>query len=182
MVNQPIRLPAIVLACSRQGQSVDFPPCRSLSLRAQMNVVKATRHFEEWVGSRTDLVKRDLRLKHASMKAGVFHFLRATYYRWAQIWPEVCSELAKGPQVLAIGDLHVENFGTWRDLEGRLIWGVNDFDEAYPCPTQMISSAWPSAPISQSKPDTCPSSAKTFVIRSLMDIARDCGRKACHLS
>ena len=97
-----------------------------------MNVVKATRHFEEWVGSRTDLVKRDLRLKHASMKAGVFHFLRATYYRWAQIWPEVCSELAKGPQVLAVGDLHVENFGTWRDLEGRLIWGVNDFDEAYP--------------------------------------------------
>jgi hypothetical protein len=26
--------------------------------------------------------------------------------------------------------LHVENFGTWRDKEGRLIWGVNDFDEA----------------------------------------------------
>ena len=23
-----------------------------------------------------------------------------------------------------------ENFGTWRDAEGRLIWGVNDFDEA----------------------------------------------------
>src|SRR5262249_3229816 len=23
-----------------------------------------------------------------------------------------------------------ENFGTWRDREGRLIWGVNDFDEA----------------------------------------------------
>ena len=28
--------------------------------------------------------------------------------------------------------MHIENFGTWRDLEGRLIWGVNDFDEAYP--------------------------------------------------
>jgi hypothetical protein len=26
----------------------------------------------------------------------------------------------------------VENFGTWRDVEGRLIWGVNDFDEAHP--------------------------------------------------
>jgi hypothetical protein len=34
--------------------------------------------------------------------------------------------------VLAVGDLHVENFGTWRDLEGRLIWGVNDFDETHP--------------------------------------------------
>jgi hypothetical protein len=26
----------------------------------------------------------------------------------------------------------VENLGTWRDSEGRLAWGVNDFDEAYP--------------------------------------------------
>lgn len=24
----------------------------------------------------------------------------------------------------------MENFGTWRDKEGRLIWGLNDFDEA----------------------------------------------------
>lgn len=33
--------------------------------------------------------------------------------------------------MLAVGDLHVENFGTWRDGEGRLIWGVNDFDETH---------------------------------------------------
>ena len=33
-----------------------------------------------------------------------------------------------------MGDLHVENFGTWRDAEGRLIWGINDFDESYPLP------------------------------------------------
>ena len=97
-----------------------------------MNVVKATRLFEEWLGHRTDLIQKDLHLKHTNMKAAVFPFLRATFYRWAQIWPEVCSELANGPQVLAVGDLHVENFGTWRDAEGRLIWGVNDFDEAHP--------------------------------------------------
>ncbi|MGC1490385.1 MAG: DUF2252 family protein, partial [Candidatus Acidiferrum sp.] len=36
------------------------------------------------------------------------------------------------PKVLAVGDLHIENFGTWRDLEGRLIWGVNDLDEVFP--------------------------------------------------
>ena len=97
-----------------------------------MNVVKATRHFEDWLGHRTDLVKKDVRLKHANMKAGVFPFLRATYYRWAQLWPEVCPDLSKAPHVLAVGDLHVENFGNWRDVEGRLIWGVNDFDEAHP--------------------------------------------------
>ena len=36
--------------------------------------------------------------------------------------------------MLGVGDLHVENFGTWRDAEGRLIWGINDFDEACPMP------------------------------------------------
>ena len=96
-----------------------------------MNVVKATRHFEDWLAQRTDLNKKDLQLKHARMKAELFPFFRATYYRWVQLWPEVCPELAKAPQVLAVGDLHVENFGTWRDGEGRLIWGVNDFDEAW---------------------------------------------------
>jgi len=97
-----------------------------------MNVVKASRQFEDWLGRHTDIVKRDLRLKHSNMKVAIFPFLRATYYRWAQIWPKVCPDLAKVPHVLAVGDLHVENFGTWRDIEGRLIWGVNDFDEASP--------------------------------------------------
>jgi len=97
-----------------------------------MNAVKATRQFEDWLSDRIGIVKKDLRLKHANMKAAVFPFLRATYYRWAQVWPKVSPELARAPQVLAVGDLHVENFGTWRDVEGRLIWGVNDFDEAFP--------------------------------------------------
>ena len=68
------------------------------------------------------------------MKESVFAFLRATYYRWIQVWPEVCPQLVSAATVLAIGDLHVENFGTWRDIEGRLVWGINDFDEAYPLP------------------------------------------------
>jgi len=51
-----------------------------------------------------------------------------------QVWPEVCVDLVAAPMLRAIGDLHVENFGTWRDSEGRLIWGINDFDEAYPLP------------------------------------------------
>jgi len=95
-----------------------------------MNIVKATHRFEEWLGRHTTLVKPDLRLKHQRMAEALFPFLRATFYRWMQIWPGVCPDLAKAPRVLAVGDLHVENFGTWRDVEGRLVWGVNDFDEA----------------------------------------------------
>ena len=97
-----------------------------------MNVVKATRQFEDWLAQRTRIDKKDLRFKHSQMKSDLFMFLRATYYRWAQLWPEVCPDLTAAPKVLAVGDLHVENFGTWRDIEGRLIWGVNDFDEAWP--------------------------------------------------
>ena len=78
------------------------------------------------------IIKQDLRLKHRLMAEAAFPYFRATFYRWLQLWPEVCGELAKAPKVLAVGDLHVENFGTWRDLEGRLIWGVNDLDEVYP--------------------------------------------------
>src|SRR6266566_9503714 len=68
------------------------------------------------------------------MAEAEFPFFRATFYRWLQLWPELCGHLAKAPAVLGIGDLHVENFGTWRDIEGRLIWGINDFDEATSLP------------------------------------------------
>jgi hypothetical protein len=80
------------------------------------------------------LVKRDLRLKHRLMKENRLAFLRATFYRWMQNLPVLCPELMTGPFVLAAGDLHVESFGTWRDVDDRLAWGINDFDEAYSLP------------------------------------------------
>jgi hypothetical protein len=97
-----------------------------------MNIKKATQKYVAWVAKRAVLVEPDLDLKHRRMAEDEFSFLRATFYRWVQLWPQVCPDLATAPAVLAVGDLHVENFGTWRDEEGRLIWGVNDFDEAYP--------------------------------------------------
>src|SRR5260370_39458377 len=68
------------------------------------------------------------------MAANAFSFLRATFYRWAELWPEEVPEAADAPKVLAVGDLHVENFGTWRDVEGRLGLGVNDIDGANTLP------------------------------------------------
>lgn len=97
-----------------------------------MKISKATRKFENWLGKHIPLIRSDLELKHKLMAEDSFSFLRGTFYRWAQRWPEICPDLAKGPTVMAVGDLHVENFGTWRDREGRLVWGVNDFDEVYP--------------------------------------------------
>lgn len=102
-----------------------------------MNIHKATRKYEAWLEGQIPLIPRDLRLKHTLMKQGAFPFLRATFYRWCQLWPEVCPDLAMAPAVLAVGDLHVENFGTWRDREGRLVWGINDFDEVAIMPYTM---------------------------------------------
>jgi hypothetical protein len=99
-----------------------------------MKFRKATAKYEAWLGRHIALLKPDLEMKHEAMRSARFPFLRATYYRWAQIFPKVCGKLNSAPKVLGIGDLHVENFGTWRDIEGRLIWGINDFDEAYQLP------------------------------------------------
>ena len=76
----------------------------------------------------------DLKQEARTDAHGRVPFLRATFYRWSQIWPEVCPECANAPAILAVGDLHVENFGTWRDAEGRLVWGINDFDEVFTMP------------------------------------------------
>jgi uncharacterized protein (DUF2252 family) len=112
---------------------------RSIMMRAErdLNIHKATRRYEGWLGGQIPLIAQDLRLKHTLMRQAVFPFLRGTFYRWCQLWPEVCPEVAGAPVVLAVGDLHVENFGTWRDREGRLVWGINDFDEVAVMPYTM---------------------------------------------
>jgi len=92
------------------------------------------------------VVEADLRLKHRDMAGSLFAFLRATLYRWSQLWKEVCPDLTDAPRLLAVGDLHVENFGTLRDAEGRLVRGVNDFDEVAEMPyavdlVRLVTSA-----------------------------------------
>ena len=99
-----------------------------------MNILKATEKYEAWLGERLNVIDQDLARKHSAMRSAPFPFLRATWYRWVETWAKVCGPAAKAPRVLAVGDLHVENFGTWRDIEGRLIWGINDFDEACTLP------------------------------------------------
>jgi hypothetical protein len=95
-----------------------------------VSITAATSDYERWVRRQARLIPKDLKLKHEQMAADPFSFLRATFYRWAELYPDLCPDLAAAPALLCVGDLHVENFGTWRDAEGRLIWGINDFDEA----------------------------------------------------
>jgi hypothetical protein len=98
------------------------------------SIVTATTSYETWLARRLRLVPADLKKKHDAMRDDRFAFFRGTYYRWAQRWTSVCDDTTDGTVVLAVGDLHVANFGTWRDAEGRLAWGVNDLDEAWRLP------------------------------------------------
>ncbi len=99
-----------------------------------MHMQQATRSYDTWMSSHIRPVEKDLRSKHTCMKGGLFPFFRGSYYLWAYHWKTWAPTAAKAPLVLAVGDLHVENFGTWRDSDGRLIWGINDFDEAWRLP------------------------------------------------
>src|SRR5713101_8301715 len=107
-----------------------------------MDIHEATRSYESWLGRHTSVVVRDVRLKHERMAESPFVFLRATFYRWIQVWPTVCASLLHAPTVLAVGDVHVENFGTWRDLEGRLIWGSTMSTKRARCPTPRTWCDW----------------------------------------
>jgi hypothetical protein len=99
-----------------------------------MSFVKDNKAFETWLAGHCDVVRKDIDYKHEQMETSAFVFLRATYFRWARKIGSWCPELMDAPAVLAVGDLHLENFGTWRDADGRLVWGVNDFDEAAKMP------------------------------------------------
>jgi hypothetical protein len=119
-----------------------------------MDIFQSTEKYETWLRKHIQVQEGDLQLKHSKMAADLFQFFRATYYRWAEHWPDICPEPARAPSCLAVADLHVENFGTWRDDEGRLIWGINDFDEACPMAyTNDLVRLAASAMIAMDNPD-----------------------------
>jgi uncharacterized protein (DUF2252 family) len=100
------------------------------------NIVDSTSAYETWLDEMTDVQQRAVARKHDEMVKGPFPLLRATFYRWIEHWEKLCPELHSRDEdvVLAVGDLHVENFGIWLDSRRRLVWGINDFDEACELP------------------------------------------------
>ncbi|MER6100984.1 DUF2252 domain-containing protein [Streptomyces sp. NPDC001832] len=75
------------------------------------------------------------RVKFRKMAGSAFAFYRGTA---CLFYNDLERERHGGPyldertgRVWIHGDLHAENFGTYMDANGRLIFNVNDFDEAY---------------------------------------------------
>jgi len=117
----------------------------------------ATRSYESWMAERLDLRAATPRQrqrfgaaiaeKHRAIAASDVAFLRGTFYWWLERWQELDARIRNAPRLLAVGDLHLENFGVWRDEEGRLVWGVNDVDEAHELPftndlVRLMTSIW----------------------------------------
>ncbi|MBK8115007.1 MAG: DUF2252 family protein [Candidatus Accumulibacter sp.] len=134
-----------------------------------MNIRSSTKDYEQWLGKQ--LVNRGgcdewaLKEKCKLMKNGDDHsFLRATFYRWASLWTGLHNG---GPKIVSVGDIHIENFGTWRKETGKrtLVWGVNDFDESCVLPwTNDLVRLGVSA---------------TFAIRELNDSFHIKSKRAC---
>jgi hypothetical protein len=98
------------------------------------DIVASTRDYERWLRRRSPVVSKHFQMKHLRMSVEVLPFMRATYYRWAEVWPCECPDTIEAPMVLSAGDVHLQSFSTWLDPAGRMGWGLAFFDEAYPLP------------------------------------------------
>lgn len=71
-----------------------------------------------------------LALKYKRMAASALGFFRGTAHLFYEDWPGDSELLRAAPLAWVCGDLHVENFGTYR-ADNRLVYfDCNDFDEA----------------------------------------------------
>ncbi|HSJ20221.1 MAG TPA: DUF2252 domain-containing protein [Nocardioidaceae bacterium] len=83
-----------------------------------------------------DLMEADphaFRVKYRKMAADPFAFFRGTaclfYADVTRMRDPFADE--RTSRIWIHGDLHAENFGTYLNSDGRLVFDVNDFDEAY---------------------------------------------------
>ena len=87
------------------------------------NVVERIYHFNR--GRDPKL----LELKYQAMRSDVFTFFRGTCHLFYEDWPED-SPLNEAPPVWVCGDLHLENFGSYKGDNRLVYFDINDFDEA----------------------------------------------------
>jgi uncharacterized protein (DUF2252 family) len=91
-----------------------------------------------------------LALKFAAMRSGAFPFFRGTCHLFYEDWPRR-SPLDRAPHTWISGDLHLENFGTYKGDDRLTYFDINDFDEALRAPctwevTRFVTSVLVAAP------------------------------------
>ncbi len=80
-----------------------------------------------------------LTLKYQAMRQNAFAFLRGTCHLFYEDFP-AHSPLNAAPPVWICGDLHLENFGTYKGNDRLVYFDINDFDEAAlaPCTWDLV--------------------------------------------
>jgi uncharacterized protein (DUF2252 family) len=92
-----------------------------------------------------------LALKYRDMCKSPFAFFRGTAHLFWEDLGARRSALPDGPLVWACGDLHFENFGSFRGDNGLSYFDLNDFDESALAPatwevSRFVASAYVAAP------------------------------------
>jgi uncharacterized protein (DUF2252 family) len=98
-----------------------------------------------------DRIPALLALKYKNMRANPFSFFRGTNHLFYEDWP-ANSVLNTAPLTWICGDLHFENFGTYKGGNRLVYFDVNDFDEGTlaPCTwdvARFLTSLFLTAPI-----------------------------------
>jgi uncharacterized protein (DUF2252 family) len=68
-------------------------------------------------------------LKYQAMQGDIFAFFRGTAHLFYQDWPKN-APLNDAPRTWVCGDLHLENFGSYKGDNRLSYFDINDFDEA----------------------------------------------------
>ena len=66
--------------------------------------------------------------KYANLRKNAFTFFRGTCHLFYQSLPTIITQTL-APSVWICGDLHLENFGTYKGDDRQIYFGINDFDE-----------------------------------------------------
>lgn len=93
--------------------------------------------FTDFFGEQMKQNPKDWQTKFRKMSANPFAFYRgSTILFYQDLAAENDQQFidAKTSRVWIQGDLHAQNFGTYMDAQGMLVFDVNDFDESFVAP------------------------------------------------
>jgi uncharacterized protein (DUF2252 family) len=87
-----------------------------------------------------------LAMKYAAMAKDPFAFFRGTCHLFYEDWPQG-SPLDASPAAWICGDLHLENFGSYKGDNRLVYFDINDFDESARVPAawdgaRFLASLW----------------------------------------
>ncbi|MBX9925235.1 MAG: DUF2252 domain-containing protein [Hyphomicrobiaceae bacterium] len=125
-----------------------------------------------------------LRRKYRAMAESPFVFLRGTCRLFYERAAEVGLVPGDGPRAWLCGDLHLENFGTYitgdgvttNGSDGRIVFDVNDFDEAALAPysldvLRLATSVLVASQSNGQPPQTANEAAHRVVIHYLAELS-----------